>query len=144
MRIETITTMIPDSRKVYIANDGTEFDRYIECVNYEVDVYRKQVDESNDVIECKELLHRNPFGNEEYTTYRWFKPLNENGIELLNKAFPAERGTNNLSNCDIGKWHCAICYMDEYECYWSALSESRAYANKVLSLLDAIDREGNR
>ena len=147
MRIETRTTMVPDSRKVYIANDGTEFSRYMECMHYEVDVYRKQVEESKDVIECKELLHCKPFDNEEYSTentYRWFKPLNENGIELLNKAFPTERGTNDLSNCDIGKWHCVSYYMDEYECYWNALSESRAYANKVLSLLDAIDREGNK
>lgn len=144
MRIETRTTMVPDSRKVYIANDGTEFSRRIECVNYELDAYRKQVDESNDVIECKELLHRNPFGNEEYTTYRWFKPLNESGIQLLNNAFPTEPKTNALSNGDIGKWHCVSYYMDGYECYWSALSESRAYANKVLSLLDATDREGNK
>lgn len=148
MRIETRTTMVSDSRKVYIADDGTEFSRYIECMHYEVNVYRKQVEESKDVIECKELLHCKPFDNEEYSidnTYRWFKPLNENGIELLNKAFPTiklernrtmERGTNDLSNGDIGKWYCVSYYMDGYECYWSPLSESRAYANKVLSLLD--------
>lgn len=141
MRIETITTMVPDSRKVYIANDGTEFDRYIECANHEVDLYRKEVDESNNVIECKELLHCNPFEYSAENTYRWFKPLNETGIELLNKAFPAEQGTNALSNCDIGKWHCVKYDMDKYnECYWGAFAKIQAYANKVLSLLDAIDK----
>lgn len=145
MRIETRTTMVPDSRKVYIANDGTEFDRYIECLNYEVDVYRKQVDESNDVIECKELLHCNPFEYSAENTYRWFKPLNEKGIKLLNQAFPAYSYIGELHSNDIGEWHCIKYDMDKYnEYYWCALSEIQAYANKVLSLIDAIDKEENR
>lgn len=147
MRTETRTTMVPDSRKVYIADDGTEFSRYIECVNYERDVYRKQIEEGNDVIECKELSGFHPFDDGEYppeNTYRWFKPLNGNGIELLNKAFPSPWEVDELSHCDIGKWHCVGYYPDEYECYWNALSESRAYANRILSLLDAIDKEGNK
>lgn len=148
MRTETRTIMVPNSKRVYIANDGTEFSRYIECVNHELDAYRKWIEQSNDVIECKELLDSPPFDGEEYSpesNYRWFKPLNENGIELLNKAFPAEQGTNALSNCDIGKWHCVKYDMDKYnECYWGALSEIQAYTNKVLSLFDAIDREENR
>lgn len=144
MRTEIRTTMIPDSREVYIADDSTEFSRYIECVNYERDVYRKQIEESKDVIECKKLLDCPPFDGRDYSTentYRWFKPLNENGIELLNKAFPAEWETNDLSNCDIGEWHCVEYDPDEHECYWYALSESRAYVNRILSLLDAIDKE---
>lgn len=147
MRTETRTIMVPNSQRVYIANDGTEFSRYIECVNHELDAYRKWIEQSNDVIECKELLDCPPFDGEEYSpenTYRWIKPLNENGIELLNTAFPAEWETNDLSNCDIGEWHCVGYNPDEYGCYWYALSESRAYVNRILSLLDAIDKEGNR
>ena len=144
MKIETRTTMVPDLRKVYIANDGTEFDRYIECVHYEIDVYRKQVEVSKDVIECKELLYCKPFKYSTENTYRWFKPLNENGIELLNKAFPAEQETNNLTNYDIGKWHCIKYDADKYEYCWNALSNIQIYMNKVLNLLDAIDNEENR
>lgn len=146
MRTETRTTMVPNSEKVYIADDGTEFMSYRDCIDYEIDAYRKQVEESKDVIECEKLLHCKPFDNEDYSTentYRWFKPLNENGIELLNKAFPAEWETNDLSNCDIGEWHCVGYDPDEHECYWYALSESQAYVNKVLSLLNAIDRKEN-
>ena len=40
MRTETRTIMVPNSKRVYIANDGTEFSRYIECVNHELDAYR--------------------------------------------------------------------------------------------------------
>lgn len=64
MRTETRTIMVPNSKRVYIANDGTEFSRYIECVNYELDAYRKWIEQSNDVIECKELLDCPPFDGE--------------------------------------------------------------------------------
>lgn len=146
MRTETRTTMVPNFEKVYIADDGTEFSRYSKCMDYELDVYRKQIEESKDVIECKELLSFHPFDDEEYSPkniYRWFKPLNEKGIDLLNKAFPSQWGVDELSNCDIGEWYCVGYDPYEYRCYWYALSESRAYANKILSLLDAIDEENN-
>lgn len=62
----------------------------------------------------------------------------------MNKAFPAEQGTNVLSNCNIGKWYCVKYDMDTYECYWVVLSDIQIYMNKVLNLLAAIDSEENR
>lgn len=146
MRIETRTTMVPNSEKIYIADDGTEFMSHSECINYELDVYRKWIEQSNDVIECKELLDCPPFDGGEYSsenTYRWFKPINEKGIELLNKAFPAYSYIGELHSNDIGEWCCAEYDPYDHLYYWNALSESQAYANKVLSFLNAIDMEEN-
>lgn len=135
MKTEVRTVMVPKEKALWVADDGTTFEKKCDCVDYELEVYRKQLGDSKDVIECKKARDRSPFDGGEYlegNNYRWFKPLNENGVELLNKAFPssyAKLGDNSVDN-----WHC-VEYTYGNECWWSELSYSERYANELLELL---------
>lgn len=136
MKTEVRTVMVPKEKAFWVADDGTTFEKKCDCVDYELEVYRKQLGDSKDVIECKKARDCSPFDGGEYlegNNYRWFKPLNENGVELLNKAFPssyAELGDNSIDN-----WHC-VEYTFDNECWWSELSCSERYANELLELLE--------
>lgn len=145
MKTEIRTVMVPKEKAFWVADDGTAFEEECECVDYELAVYRKQLDDSKDVIECKEALNYRPFDGGEYYeshNYRWFKPLNESGIELLNKAFPPSYG--RLGDDDIDEWHCVEYNDYDSECWWNELSEGQEYAKELLELLEPerYDRSG--
>lgn len=107
MKTEIRTVMVPKEKAFWVADDGTTFEKESDCVDYELEAYRKQLGNSKDVIECKEARDRSPFDGGEYpegNNYRWFKPLNESGVELLNKAFPSSYA--KLGDDSIDNWHC--------------------------------------
>lgn len=137
MKTEIRTVMAPKEKTFWVADDGTAFENKFECEDYELIVYRNRLGDSKDVVECKDADGFAPFdGGEHYEEhrYRWFKPLNERGIELLNKAFPADPAA--LSNGDIGKWHCVEYSDPDCGCWWGELSCSQNYAERLLKLLD--------
>lgn len=138
MRMQTVQR----AKRFYIADDGMEFTEFDECLDWEVNMYLRQLKDSKDVIECKELLDYYPFnyiqGPAEHTSFRWFKPLNKRGIELLNKTFPS--ADTSLTHSDIGKWVCVAYEPPKHNYCWYPFSESMRYVNKVLTLMDNAGR----
>lgn len=137
MKTEIRTVMLPKEKAFWVADDGTTFESESDCVDYELEACRKQLADSKDVIECKEALDHSPFDGGEYPeshNYRWFKPLNENGVELLNKAFPSSYA--KLGDDSIDNWHCVEYTVYDNECWWYELSGSQRYADKLLELLE--------
>lgn len=138
MRMQTVER----AKRFYIADDGREFTEFNECLDWEVNMYLRQLKDSKDIIECKELLGYHPFNYiqdlKEHTSFRWFKPLNKRGIELLNKTFPATDTPLTYSN--IGKWVCVAYEPSKHNYGWYPFSESMRYVNKVLTLMDYVER----
>ena len=138
MRMQTVQRV----KRFYIADDGREFTEFNECLDWEVNMYLRQLKDSKDVIECKELLDYHPFnyiqGPAEHTSFRWFKPLNKRGIELLNKTFPS--ADTLLTYSDIGKWVCVAYELPKHNYCWYTLAESMRYVNRVLTLMDYTGR----
>ncbi len=115
---------------VFIAEDGTEFDNMNDCLAYEEEWKNKLLDESPNIIECKEAEDCMPFdGNEYYENheYRWFKPLNSEGVNLINRLFDI---LLNISH--IGKWVC-LEFCDD-DIYTSLLDDSIDYAKRMFEL----------
>ena len=138
MRMQTVQR----AKRFYIADDGMEFTEFDECLDWEVNMYLRQLKDSKDVIECTELLDYHPFnyiqGPAESTSFRWFKPLNKRGIELLNKTFPS--ADTPLTYLDIGKWVCVAYEPPKHNYCWYPFSESMRCVNKVLTLMDNAER----
>ena len=138
MRMQTVQR----AKRFYIADDGMEFTEFNECLDWEVNMYLRQLKDSKDVIECKELLDYHPFnyiqGPAEHTSFRWFKPLNKRGIELLNKTFPS--ADTSLTYSDIGKWVCVAYEPPKHNYCWYPFSESMRYVKRVLTLMDYAGR----
>ena len=134
MRMQTVKR----AKRFYIADDGREFTEFNECLDWEVNMYLRQLKDSKDIIECKELLDYHPFnyiqGPAEHTSFRWFKPLNKRGIELLNKTFPS--ADTSLTYSYIGNWVCVAYEPPKHNYCWYPFSESMRYVNKVLTLMD--------
>lgn len=115
----------------YIANDGTKFKSRNDCLEYEQQMSDKRLKESPDVIECEDAEEYMPFNGEEYYenhTFRWFKPLNKNGIELLNEVFG-----DIVDNEYIGEWTCLEISDDDV--YTTRLSNCIEYVKTVLGKL---------
>ena len=138
MRMQTVKR----AKRCYIADDGREFTEFNECLDWEVNMYLRQLKDSKDIIECNELLGYYPFnyiqGPAESTSFRWFRPLNKRGIELLNKTFPS--ADTSLTHSDIGKWVCVAYEPPKHNYCWYPFSESMRYVNKVLTLMDNAER----
>ena len=138
MRMQTVQRV----KRFYIADDGREFTEFNECLDWEVNMYLRQLKDSKDIIECNELLGYYPFnyiqGPAESTSFRWFRPLNKRGIELLNKTFPSAE--TPLTHSDIGKWVCVAYEPPKHNYCWYPFSESMRYVNKVLTLMDNAER----
>ena len=138
MRMQTVKR----AKRFYIADDGREFTEFNECLDWEVNMYLRQLKDSKDIIECNELLGYYPFnyirGPAESTSFRWFRPLNKRGIELLNKTFPS--ADTSLTHSDIGKWVCVAYEPPKHNYCWYPFSESMRYVNKVLTLMDNAER----
>ena len=142
MKTEMRTQTVQRAKRFYIADDGREFTEFNECLDWEVNMYLRQLKDSKDIIECNELLGYYPFnsiqGPAEHTSFRWFRPLNKRGIELLNKTFPS--ADTSLTYSDIGKWVCVAYEPPKHNYCWYPFSESMRYVNKVLTLMDNAER----
>lgn len=114
-------------KTIFIANDSTEFENMQECMDYECKIMDALLKESGDVLENKDAEGHLPFDGEEWYSehsYRWFKVLNENGLELLNNAFGIV-----VDNSDINKWICLDISSDDV--YVTYLSNSLEYAENM-------------
>lgn len=112
---------------VYIANDGTEFENMQECVDYEREAMDALLEKSGDVIENKDAEDCLPFdGNEWYENhdYRWFKPLNKKGIDLLYVAFGIK-----IHKDYINEWVCLE--ISDDDTYMTDLKSSLEYAENM-------------
>lgn len=120
MKTEVRTVMVPKEKAFWVADDGTKFEKMIDCIDYELECYCIQ--HGKDLIECKKARNH-PYGYGmkfyEQESFRWVKPLNAKGIEFLNRIFsPSDDDiVEYLCNDDIGQWFCAT-HLDEANGFW--------------------------
>ncbi len=123
---------------MYVAFDGKEFEQMSICEAYEEELTNKLLDESPDIVKCSKAEGNMPFGGSEYSEnniFKWVKPLNEKGVELLNQLF----GYSSLSSFDIndvGKWLCLEISDDDVYC--SYLEDNLEYVKNVCQKLEIV------
>ena len=88
MKEQTKTVMVEQKQTVYVANDGTEFERRYDCEVYEEELNEKLLAES--VERIKEADGFAPCdGNEnmEYWEYLWYKVKSDEDVAVLEQAY---------------------------------------------------------
>lgn len=129
---KTITT--PHVVTEWIAEDGTVFPNKYDCQNYEERIALDALEKSSDVEIWKYNSSRYPnFSGEDINSdndFLWYKPLNQNGIELLRNAHP--RAAERIDDEYVGKWIC----IEDCDCdsWVSTLDDGINYVKHVLSL----------
>lgn len=126
--------------KVWVADDGSEFDDRRHCEEYERALSRKNLTQSSGLIVCKALndmplFDGGSYDNDSYD-YIWIKVLSECGRTDLKKAYPH---LENVERIPIGKW-CVLeisCYDD---CgYWECIEHGFSYVEQILKELNKVD-----
>lgn len=115
----------------YVAEDGTEFFSYTDCARYEENKNREML---NQIEQCEEARGNPNFDaleHMEYSNYFWFRPKNEQEIELINKVYPTD--DYRIDNTDIGKWICIEVCNDSI--WHSRLDEGIQYVKNMLDKL---------
>lgn len=123
--------MVEKKIEMYVADDGTEFFSYTDCARYEENKNREML---NQIEQCEEARGNPNFdGTEhmEYNDYLWFRPKNEQEIELIKKAYPTD--CKSIDNSDIGKWICIEKCADSN--WYSKLDEGINYVKELLHRL---------
>lgn len=118
------------TKRVYVAFDGTEFDRSEDCVRYERTMVMNDLSEIE--INAKGYPNLNNEGYSYDTDYLWYRPKNKAELELLNKMYLHE-DRNPLDDSLIGKWICAEIDYDGNCSYWSILDDGIRYAKDFFS-----------
>lgn len=116
---------------MYVAFDGKEFDQMNSCEAYEEVLIDKLLDESPDIVKNDEAEGDMPFGGIEYSennAFKWVKPLNEKGVELLNRLFP-NSFSGEFDINDVGKWICLEISDDDVYC--SSLESNLEYVTNM-------------
>ena len=132
MREETRTKMIPDTKKVFIAEDGQEFTDEIACQRYEMQLLRDQ--RSGDLLFCKEAdgwCNCNGAENMDYHHYSWVFVRNDTDAELLNRMYDCEYDSFEEH---IGEWVC-IEQTDDDDFYLTSATQGIKYATSLLEKL---------
>lgn len=129
MQIKTTKEMREFSVITYIACDGTEFTTAWQCEEYEKKLLEHNIAEIETNPQAKNWTPLNGCEFSESSTYRWFRPKDEEQIKLLNEFF--ELSWNPLTTGDIGKWIC-IESTDE-DNYVYTLNESIGHITNFLA-----------
>ena len=112
----------------YIADDGTMFDDFNKCENYEnqlkISDLRKKL---NQIQTCEDLRGCTPLDGGEYMEYHdyvWYLPKNQEECDIITEYYGLE-----YSVLDINEWVCVECCDSDYpkEDSWS------------MPLIDSID-----
>ena len=117
----------------YVASDGEEFYDSRLCQAYESSLAAKELDKSGIEI-CKEAEGFPNFdGGENYEShfYRWYRPQNSQQIELLRKAYNADK----ISEEHIGHWICIELDCGDDFVWLTSLDDSIEYARQLLEKL---------
>lgn len=128
MEIKRKKIVLEKDIPVYVAKDGKEFDNICDCLDYEQGEVDKVLKESQCVIEDEEIRGRKPFDGAEHSDnsdYRWVKPVNEMGVDLLNELFELQ-----IDETYINKWICLEIYDDSLWC--STLESCIEYAKMMI------------
>lgn len=93
MRTETTKTTetVTITETVYITEDGKTFKYDWEAEEHEKELLEQQIKTSPDVIfKDNGCFPYEPWMDEDESSFYWVKPLNEKGIELVRKVYPAD------------------------------------------------------
>ena len=120
----------------YVADDGTEFDHEGTCRRYE---YEKALEKLSVIEQCADIEGCPNFdGGECYEShgYTWYRPKNEQEIEMLNNAYDNPYDNYGQFNNDmIGEWVC-VETDDADDFLWvTTLNNGIRYAKHILEKL---------
>lgn len=137
-RNETVTTTKEVS--YFVANDGKEFQYKSDCEAHEMSLIRDEIESgkhSDHILYCAKLDDVIPFDGAEhmeYYDYRWYKPLDKEGIKLLNEAYSRSR-EEKFGDELIFRW---VCVEDnqldrDYDSVWiTTLDDCLEHAEKIV------------
>lgn len=87
MKEQMRTKMEQVTRKIYIADDGTEFSDRAECVKYEQEIYQPLAD-AVEALRINELSGAMPIGtDEDCAEYEWYQIESQAQMELLREFY---------------------------------------------------------
>lgn len=141
--MKEVTKTITEARNVtmYVADDGTEFRDKRSCQQHEQELLEDGLNNSPDVIENTDAEGCAPFDGLDYNgdhSFRWFKPLNIKGVDLLNKVFSFEY--KKLDETVVGKW--IYVETDSWdEAWYGFLQDSLDYAEEMKRRFEDFDEE---
>lgn len=127
----TETRMVEQTITRYKACDGKLFDSPTQCDAYERGIIIAGLAA---IEQCEEARDNPNFDGSEYPDYHdytWYKPKNEEEINLLNDAYELDSGY--LTYDHIGKWVCVESTADY--AFVSALDDGISYVKEVLRRL---------
>ncbi len=116
--VKEVVKKVVEKKKVFVAEDGKEFDKEWRCREYETDLLRKMAKERNDIEFCDALEGRAPNYSEWDSgdcdkDYYWIKANSKEAVELLNKAY---HPIYNDRVFEEGTWMCVeIGYDDDID-----------------------------
>lgn len=137
MKQITKTEKVEKKLVKFVAEDGTEFENEKDCLNYERDCWRKELDNSG--IETADVDYPNCDGGENYEShnYKWYRPKTHEEIELLRKAYELNEHDcrKQLSDELIGKWVCIETDCTDDFIWLTTIDDGIDYARTLLKNL---------
>lgn len=109
MRTKEKIELVKKATKVFVAYDGKEFERKIDCLEYE----REQKLKSVEHLKIRELEDVPPINCEEVRddyTYTWYKVNNKEEFDLLNDCYDG-------SLSQVNSYPEIICVEEDYDGY---------------------------
>lgn len=111
----------------FVANDGTEFEDYVECRDYERQLFCDKLE----TIEQKKSANGHPNLNMvRHTTsdYIWVRPHVQKDLDIINGCMPTlGKATEN----DLHQWLC-LEFTTNDKCIMTRLSEGIDYVKRIL------------
>lgn len=115
------TKIVTETRKVYVAFDGTEFDEKLRCIDYEDELKRKQAEQSVEDLRIQaEVEWPGLQGNMNYFELLYFRINSKKDLERVEKAYQLTRVWSFRDLKDKVRYPDILCVVDDdegFRCY---------------------------
>lgn len=129
------TKIVTETRKIYVALDGTEFDDKLCCIDYEDELKRKQAEQSVEDLRIQaEAEWPGLQGNMNYFELLYFRINSKEDLERVEKAYQLTRVWSFRDLKDKIHYPDILCVVDDdegFRCY--LVSELVEEANQFLA-----------
>lgn len=99
MKIRTEVKMVKKEIKIYVADDGTEFNSNVECAKYEAELKREKLLEAAKSLEIEDLDNELPINTDglpnENNYFTWYKIKDAEDFEIVDNLY-----NNSLQTLD--------------------------------------------
>lgn len=134
--MKTVTEVVVQEVKKYMAEDGTVFDKEGDCKEYERNSARADLKVKLDLIECCEMAkdHAPADGSEYYedNSYYWYRPKTIEECDVLVQWYELDI---NMTKGDVGQWICIETSEDGYGSWHHNIRHSIVYVKRLFDLL---------